>query len=96
MNTISNLDGGVIYAVFGLLAVSIGAIVWAMKWFATSFSKDIKEHTKAAQKQVVSNDKLVSATLANTEASEQMIAFMKNLNGKLAKATNDTIKEANK
>ena len=39
--------------------------------------------------------RLTVAVVKNTEASDEMITFMKSLNGKLAKATIQTVKEQN-
>ena len=88
------MDNGITYAIFGIMTLTIGAIIWMVKWLAGTLSKDLKSHTAAAVKQTASSNKLIQATQANTIASEEMITFMKNLNGKLAKATIDTIKES--
>lgn len=77
----------------GSFIMLIGALIWTLKYFARTLSVDMKEHTKAAIKQVDTNKKLIKATEANTESSEQMIQFMTNLNGKLRKATIDTLRE---
>lgn len=81
-------DNTVALAAMGVLATAVGAIIWLAKYFATTLGKDMQEHTKAA----------VEATLASKEqvkASKEVLTFMKALNGKLAKATIQTVQEQN-
>jgi hypothetical protein len=80
------MEQGVAIAAIGLAATSVGGIVWLAKYFAKQLSKDLQEHTKAA----------VNSTIASqeqTKASKEVLVFMKNLNGKLAKATIQTVQE---
>lgn len=44
-------------------------------------------------KLTLSIEKNTQATVTNTKANKEVLKFMKNLNGKLAKAANQTIKE---
>jgi len=63
------------------LAASMGAaVVWLAKYFAKELSKDLREHTKAA--------------LAQTEASKEVLTFMKKLNGKLPKLVEEKQRQA--
>lgn len=55
----------------------------------------MRAHTKAANTQAQANNKLSHAVDRNTESNEEVLSFMKNLNGKLAKATIQTVKEQN-
>ena len=89
------MSDGIVYAMFGVLAGTVSAVVWAMKYFATQLSVDLKEHTRAAGRQSSSNDKLSKAVDKNTAASGEVLTFMKALNGKLGHITTQTIDEQN-
>ena len=83
----------IILALLALLTVVVGALIWFAKWFAKHYGQDMKAHTGAAIASANASKNLSKAVKRNTEASDQMITFMKALNGKLAKATIQTIKE---
>ena len=89
------MSDGIVYAMFGVLTVTVAAIVWVMKYFATELSVDLKEHTRAADRQSSSNDKLSKAVDKNTQASGEMVTFMKALNGKLGHITRQAVDEQN-
>lgn len=64
----------------------MAGLIWLAKFVAKTLGEDLKEHTKAA----------IHATQASkeqTKASKEVLTFMKNLNGKLAKATIQTVTE---
>lgn len=91
----------VLIASLALVGTSIGGLLWAMKYFARTLGKDLVAHTKAAQAQTRTNkevakmmDTNTKAMDANTKANEEVLLFMRNLNGRLAKATVETIKES--
>jgi hypothetical protein len=69
-------------AAIGLAATTVGGLIWVVKYFAKTLSKDLQEHTSAAIKQA--------------EASDEVLKFMKNLNGKLEGAFVEKVKEKNK
>jgi len=85
-----------------------GAVIYFAKWFSRNYGRDMVAHTKAATKQANASSKaaeasivLTSAVVNNTQASDlqvksnsEVLTFMKALNGKLAKATIQTAKEA--
>ena len=73
------MDNAVALAAIALAATTVAGLVWAMKYLANTLSTDLREHTKAALKQA--------------EASREVVTFMRNLNGKLTKATIQTAKE---
>jgi hypothetical protein len=50
-----------------------------MKYAAKELARDIREHTKAAQSQ--------------TKSNEQMLEFMRNLNGRLKRTVQDKLNE---
>lgn len=87
----------IIIALIALITLLVsglgGAMIWTVKWFAKHYGADMKAHTKAAVSQSQSNKKLSTAVDKNTESNEEVLTFMKNLNGKLAKATIQTVKE---
>lgn len=74
------MDGTeVALAAIGLAASAVGGGIWLMKYAAKELARDIREHTKAAQSQAKSN--------------EEMLEFMRNLNGRLRKTVQDKLKE---
>lgn len=80
------MDGNAIaLAAIALAATSMGAVIWMAKYFATRLADDLVAHTKAAYKQVEASNK-------QTKASDEVLTFMKNLNGRLANAAIATAK----
>lgn len=80
------MDNAVALAAIGLAASSVGGLIWLAKFVAKTLGEDLKAHTKAAERQTAASKK-------QTEASQEVLSFMKNLNGKLAKITKQTIQE---
>lgn len=81
-----SVDNAVALAAIGLAASSVAGLIWLAKFVAKTLGKDLQEHTKAAIKSAEASKKQV-------EASHEVLTFMKNLNGKLAKATIQTVEE---
>lgn len=73
-------------AAIAFAATMGGGVIWVVKYLARELSGDLREHTKAA----ISN---TAASKEQTAASKEVLTFMKNLNGKLAGATVQTIQE---
>lgn len=86
-------NNAVALAAIGLALTTVGGLVWVMKYFAKTLSVDLKEHTKAAVEQTVAAKEATQASKNQLQGSKEVLAFMKNLNGKLAKATIQTISE---
>jgi len=89
-------------ASIALAATTVGALVWVMKYFAKQLTQDIKEHTRAAVQQreaslksATASEQLEKTVRTVGKNSEQQLKFMKALNGKLAKATIQTVQEQN-
>lgn len=80
------MDNAVALAAIGFAGTSLAALVWVVKYLANTLSKDIREHTMAA---VAST----TASEAQTKASNEVLEFMRNLNGKLTGAVKSKIKE---
>jgi len=81
------VDGSAVALAAIAFATSMGAgVIWVVKYLAKELSKDLREHTAAAIE-------MANAGREQTEASNEVLTFMKNLNGKLAGATIQTIKE---
>jgi hypothetical protein len=66
-------------ALVALAASAVTALFWVVKYFAKSLTSALKEHTLAAQSQ--------------TKASDEVLKFMINLNGKLENAYIEKAKE---
>lgn len=81
-------DNAVALAAIGVLAAAVAGIVWIAKFGLKTLSKDLQEHTKAALDQA-------AASRESSAASKEVLTFMRNLNGKLAKATIQTVVEQN-
>jgi len=82
------MDNAVAIAAIGLAASSVAGLIWLAKFVAKTLGEDLKEHTKAAIE-------ATEASKQQVKASKEVLTFMKNLNGKLAKATIQTIQEQN-
>lgn len=80
------IDSTVPLAAISLAATAIVGVIWLAKYLAKTLSHDLREHTKAAVG-------LTIAAQEQKEASTEVLKFMKNLNGKLAKATIQTVQE---
>ena len=78
-------NSSVAIAAIALAGTAVGAVIWIVKYLASTLSKDLQEHTKAA---------LIGAQASREQkkASTEVLIFMRNLNGKLAKATISTAK----
>lgn len=76
------MDNTVALAAIGLAATSVGGFIWLVKFIAKTLAKAMIENTKASIRQ--------------TEASQEVLTFMKNLNGKLPKITAQRMEEKNK
>lgn len=73
-------------AAIGIVATAVAALVWIVKFLMTEMRRSIDKNTK-------SHEKLSKTTQKNTEVSNETLKFMKRLNGKLEKATIQTVKE---
>lgn len=87
------MQSDVALAAIALAATSIAGLIWVMKYLANTLSTDIKEHTQAAVE-------LRVASQSQTKASNEVLIFMKKLNGKLENAAIEkaglSIKEGSK
>ncbi len=70
----------------GIVITAVAALVWIVKFLMlqmrASLDRNAKAHLKVAQ-----------ATNKNTKVSEETLKFLRALNGKVAKATIQTVKE---
>jgi hypothetical protein len=87
----------IIIALIALVTLTItlfgGAIIYFAKWFSRNYGNDMRAHTKAAVQSSTASTKLSKAVDKNTASNESVLTFMKALNGKLAKATIQTVQE---
>lgn len=104
--TTSTTDA-VALAAIALASTTVLGIIWVAKYFAKELSKDLKAHTRAAEQQrqaslksAQASEKLESTVRKvgeqaelSAKNSEEQLRFMKALNGKLAKATIQTVQE---
>lgn len=72
------MDNTVAIAAIGLATTTVGGLIWIMKYLANTLSKDLKEHTAAA--------------ISQRESSDEVLQFMKNLNGRLEKAAREKLR----
>ena len=87
------MENAVALAAIGLAGTTVAGLIWLAKFVANTLGKDLKEHTQAAIHQTASNKELAKASKEQIKASGEVLEFMKNLNGKLAKATIQTVEE---
>lgn len=76
------MENSVALAAIGLAGTTIAGLVWVVKYLAKTLSKDLQEHTKAA--------------ITQAQTNEEMLTFMKKLNGKLPKLVEEKKKQAAK
>lgn len=79
-------DTSVAVAAIAVVATCVASLVWIVKFLMmqmrASLERNAKAHLRVAQ-----------ATDKNTKVSEETLKFMQNLNGRLAKITQQTIDE---
>ncbi len=73
-------------AAIALASLTVGGIIWVVKYSLKQLSSDLKEHTKAATE-------LAVASRVQTESNQEVLKFMKNLNGKLEGAFISKVEE---
>lgn len=71
------MDTTVSIAAIGLAGTTVAGLIWVVKYFAKTLSKDLQEHTKAA--------------VSQTQTNEEMLRFMRNLNGKLERTVREKL-----
>ena len=81
-----NDPNAVSLAAIALAATTVAGIIWIVKYLANTLSKDIKEHTEAATQ-------LTVAAQQQTKSSNEVLVFMKKLNGKLEGAVIQKVAE---
>ncbi len=77
---------GVEMAALGIVATAVTALVWIVKFLMNEIKTSLDKNS-------VSHDKVARATRLNTAVSQETLEFMKNLNGRLAKITEQRIHE---
>lgn len=75
-------DQSVSLAAIGLAVTAVGAVVYVVKYLAETLSSDLKEHTKAATE-------LTQAAKEQKNASNEVLTFMKRLNGTLPRSVEE-------
>lgn len=80
------MEKDITLAAIGLAATTVAALIWVVKYFAQTLSKDLQEHTKAATE-------LTAAAKEQKKASREVLIFMKKLNGKLEGAVQAKVDE---
>lgn len=105
--TIQQATDTVALAAIGLASTTVLAIIWIAKYSVKELSKDLRAHTRAAEQQREASLKAAEASTRlektvrkvgeqaelSAKNSQEQLQFMRNLNGKLAKATIQTVKE---
>lgn len=76
----------IIIALIALLTILVGAIVWVAKYALKEITKNMKANTIATVKQAQASEKA-------TKASDEVLIFMKALNGRLTKITQQKVDE---
>lgn len=83
------MENAVAIAAIGLAGTTIAGLIWVVKYFASTLSNDLREHTIAATKLASAGDK-------QAQSNQEMITFMKKLNGKLPKLVEEKQRQAAK
>lgn len=79
-------DQSVSLAAITLAATAVAGVIWLTKYLARTLSTDIREHTIAATE-------LTNAAQEQTKASNEVLVFMRKLNGKLEGAVIQKVSE---
>lgn len=80
------VDSTVALSVLAIIATCTAALIWIVKFLMTEMRKSLDANAKA-------HLKVAKATDSNTLVSKETLNFLKALNGKVAKATIQTVKE---
>lgn len=86
-------DNAVALAAIGVLGTAVVGMVWVIKFALSKLSKDLQEHTKAAMSQSETNKKVSASIDTYSHQNEELLAFMKNLNGRLQNAVIQKVEE---
>lgn len=81
-------DQSVAVAALGVLATSIGLMAWVVKKVLGDVAPALNNHAKTATD-------LSNAVNKNTESNNELLKFMKRLNGKLENAVIQKVSEQN-
>lgn len=81
-----NSETGVALAAIGIVGTSVAALIWIVKFLMQEMRRSLDDNAKA-------HLKVAQATDKNTRVSQETLLFLKALNGKVAKATIQTVKE---
>lgn len=79
-------DTSVSIAAIAIVATCVTALIWIVKFLMLQMRKSLDNNAK-------SHLKVAQATDKNTKVAEETLTFLKALNGKVAKATIQTVKE---
>jgi len=82
-------SSSVALAAIALAATVVGLMVWVVKKVMGEIAPALLKHSKAA-------DGLKKAVDKNTESNQEMVTFMRKLNGKLPKLVEEKVKQASK
>lgn len=87
LKKMNGLDGNatsIIIALIAVIGTMGGAIIWFAKWAMNNFSRDLKAHTQAADKNTTSNNKLARAV-------DNFDAYLRERNGRDAEIHKELI-----
>lgn len=90
------MDNAVALAAIALAASSVTGLIWLAKFVAKTLGEDLREHTKAAIKQSQAAKEQAKESRKAAEASQEVLDFMKRLNGKLPKITHERMEKKRK
>lgn len=79
-------ENGVAIAALGVLATSVGLMAWVVKKVLGDVAPALNHHAETATN-------LSDAVKKNTESNEELLKFMKRLNGKLEHAVIQKVAE---
>lgn len=82
-------DNTVAIAALGVLGTCVGLMAWVVKKVLGDVAPALQKHSESAEG-------LKEAVQKNTDSNDQMLTFMKKLNGKLPKLVDEKMKQASK
>lgn len=90
------MDNAVAIAALGIVATVVGSLIWALKYLLRDFKNAIDRHAAASDKQAKSNNAVAAAVRNDSEISQELLTFMRKLNGRLPKLVDEKKAQAEK
>lgn len=88
-------DSSVAIAALGVLATSVGLMAWVVKKVLGDVAPALLKHAETAEKLSGMVENNTNSTEKNTQSNDELLKFMRKLNGKLEHAVIQKVAEQN-